>query len=67
MIYYNILETFCRLPDTSKETKERLDKHGQHKLGQGGYLRLKSRIVSTKYFIHIIQYIIMQILSNCNQ
>jgi hypothetical protein len=63
---YNILDTFRRLPDTSKETKERLHKHGQHKIGQGGYLRLKARIVSTKYFIHIIQYIIIQILSNCS-
>jgi hypothetical protein len=66
MIYYNILETFHRLPDTSKETKEILDKHGHHKLGQGGYLRLKARVVSTEYFIHVIQYIIMQIVSNCN-
>ena len=35
-----------RLQDTSKETKARQDKHGQHKLGQGGYGRLKARIVS---------------------
>ena len=66
MIYYNILETFHRITDTIKSAKERLYIHGQHKLGQGGYLRLKARILSTKYFIHIIQYIIMQILSNCN-
>jgi len=65
MISYNILETFRRLLETSKETKERLDKHGQHKLGQGGYLRLKDRIVSIKYFIHII-HINMKILFDCS-
>jgi len=32
----------------SKETKERLEKHEQNKIGQGGYLKLKARIVSTK-------------------
>lgn len=35
-----------RLQDTSVATKARQDKHGQHKLGQGGYGRLKARIVS---------------------
>ena len=31
-----------KLHDTSKETKDRMEKHGQHKLGQGGYGKLKS-------------------------
>jgi len=39
-----------RLQDTSKATKARQDKHGQHKLGQGGYGRLKARIVSAYSF-----------------
>jgi hypothetical protein len=34
---YNIFQTFHRLPNTSKEIKARLEKHGQHKLGPGGY------------------------------
>ena len=41
VVIYNILENFYdRLPDTLKETKARIAKHGQHKLGLGGYLRL---------------------------
>jgi hypothetical protein len=36
----NVFQTFHRLPDTSKETKARLEKHGQHKLGPGGYSNL---------------------------
>ena len=43
-----------RVLDTSKETEARLEKHGQHKLGQDGYQRLKARIVSAKKFNHII-------------
>ena len=39
-----IFETFHRLSDTSKVTKERLEKHGQHKLGQGGYQKLREQI-----------------------
>jgi hypothetical protein len=42
VVIYNILENFDdRLPDTSKATKARIAKHGQHKLGTGGYLRLQ--------------------------
>jgi hypothetical protein len=37
-----------RLPHTSKETKARMEKHEQHKLGQGGYGKLKSRIIRIK-------------------
>jgi len=36
------LEKISRLPDMSKETKERLEKHGKHKLGYGGYVELKA-------------------------
>jgi hypothetical protein len=43
LTYFKILR---RLQDTSKATKERQEKHGQHKLGQGGYGRLKARVVS---------------------
>ena len=42
---FNVFATFHRLPDTSKATKERLEKHGKQKLGQGGYKRLRARIV----------------------
>ena len=46
---YNILETFDdSFHGTLKETKERIEKRGQHKLGQGGYLKLQSRIVSSQ-------------------
>jgi hypothetical protein len=31
----------CRLPNTSKATKTRVEKDDQHKLGQGGYGKLK--------------------------
>ena len=41
----NIFQTFHRIPNTTKETKVRLEKHDQHKLGQGGYQKLKARIV----------------------
>lgn len=34
----------ARLPDTSKETKARVEKHRQHRLGQGGYRKLRARI-----------------------
>ena len=43
---FNIFKTVHRLPDTSKATKARLEKHGQHKLGLGGYSNLVARIVS---------------------
>ena len=48
MAISNMFQTFCRLPYTSKATKERLEKHGNQKLGQGGYLKLKEQIVSTR-------------------
>ena len=34
----NIIQHLIRLSDTSKATKARLDKIGQHKLGPSGYL-----------------------------
>jgi hypothetical protein len=37
-----------RLPDNSKETKDRMENNGQHKIGKGGYGKLKSRIVRIK-------------------
>jgi len=40
ILIYNILETFHRIPDTLQETKARLEKHGQKKLGQATYLKL---------------------------
>jgi hypothetical protein len=44
--YLTYLKILGRLQDTSKETKARQDKHGQHKLGQGGYGILKAWVVS---------------------
>ncbi|GLJ31571.1 hypothetical protein SUGI_0633570 [Cryptomeria japonica] len=38
--------TYLKLSDTSKETKARQEKHGQHKLGSGGYMKLAARIGS---------------------
>ena len=35
----------ARVSDTSKATKARIEKKGNHKLGQGGYLKLAARIV----------------------
>ena len=43
---YNIFQTFHRLPDTSMAIKARQEKHGQHKLGPGGYSNLVAQIVS---------------------
>ena len=37
-----------QLPDTLEETKERTKKHWNHKHVHGGYLELKSQIVSIK-------------------
>lgn len=37
----------ARIPDTSKETKARMEKHEQHKLGQGGYKNLRVQIGNT--------------------
>ena len=42
----NVFQSLHRLSDTSKATKERLEKFGQHKLGPGGYSNLVARIVS---------------------
>jgi hypothetical protein len=47
-IYFFFKNSICRLPDASKVTKARVEKHGQHKLGQGGYGKLKARIVRFK-------------------
>ena len=38
----NVFKHLHRLSDTSKVTKERLEKNGQHKLGLGGYLNLEA-------------------------
>ncbi|XP_059069208.1 uncharacterized protein LOC131859463 isoform X2 [Cryptomeria japonica] len=40
------LDARRRLSDTSKATKARQEKHGQHKLGSGGYMKLAARIGS---------------------
>ena len=42
----NVFQHFHRLFDTSKATKARQEKIGQHKLGPSGYLNLEARIVS---------------------
>ncbi|GLJ53903.1 hypothetical protein SUGI_1151440 [Cryptomeria japonica] len=39
-------DTRRRLSDTSKATKARQEKHGQHKLGSGGYMKLTTQIGS---------------------
>ena len=44
----NVFATFHKLSDTSKATKERLKKHGKHKLGQGGYQKLRAQILRIK-------------------
>ena len=36
----NVIQYLISILDTSKATKERLEKIGQHKLGPGGYLNL---------------------------
>ena len=41
-----VFQHFHRLSDTSKATKERQEKIGQHKFGHGGYLNLAARIVT---------------------
>ena len=45
---FNIIQHWIRLSDTSKATKEILDKIGQHKLGPSGYSNLAAPIVSIK-------------------
>ena len=42
----NVFQHLIRLSDTSKATKERIEKIGQHKLGPSGYSNLVSRYVS---------------------
>ena len=42
----NVIQQFIGLSDTSKATKERMEKIGQHKLGPGGYSNLAARYVS---------------------
>ena len=42
----NVTQHLIRLSDTSKATKVRLDKIGQHKLGPSGYSNLVARFVS---------------------
>ena len=42
----NVFEHFHKLSGTSKATKARQEKIGQHKLGSGGYLNFAARIVS---------------------
>ena len=44
----NIFNKLIRLLDTSKATKERIEKIGQHKLGPGGYSNLAARYVSIR-------------------
>ena len=42
----NIFQHLIRILDTSKATKERIEKIGQHKVGPGGYLNLAALYVS---------------------
>ena len=42
----NVIQNLLRISDTSKATKERLEKIGQHKIGPGGYSNLAARLVS---------------------
>ena len=42
----NVFKNLIRLSDTSKATKARIEKIGQHKLGPGGYSNLAARYVS---------------------
>ena len=44
----NVIQHLLRLSDTSKDTKARLKKIGQHKLGPGAYSNLAAQIVSIK-------------------
>ena len=47
----NLFQHFDRFSDTSKDTKERKEKIGHHKLGIGGYSNLEAQIVSIKKLI----------------
>ena len=42
----NVIQHLIKLSDTSKATKERLEKIGQHKLGPGGYSNLAACFVN---------------------
>ena len=42
----NVFQNLLRLSDTSKVTKAKLEKIGQHKLAPSGYSNLAARIVS---------------------
>ena len=42
----NVFKKLIRISDTSKATKERIEKIGQHKLGPSGYSNLAARYVS---------------------
>ena len=42
----NVFKNLIRLSNTSKATKARIEKIGQHKLGPGGYSNLAARYVS---------------------
>ena len=44
----NVIQHLIRMSDTSKATKERLEKIGQHKLGPSGYSNLAAQFVSIK-------------------
>ena len=43
---YNVIQHSLKPSNTSKATKARLDKIGQHKLGPSGYSNLAARFVS---------------------
>ena len=47
----NVIQHLIRLLDTSKATKERLEKIGQNKLRPGGYSNLVAQIVSIENLI----------------
>ena len=47
----NVIQHFIKLSHTSKATKARLEKIGQHKLGPGGYSNLEAQIVIIKNLI----------------
>ena len=55
----NIFETFHRLPDTTKEKKARVEKHGQHKHGQGGYQKLRAQIVRIKRSLFVAKFFLI--------
>ena len=54
----NIFETFHRISDTSKVTKERVEQHGKHKMGQGGYQKVRARIVRIKRSLFVANFFV---------